>query len=370
VARFRDWLDLGRSTFTSLNSDDVANLYAQEWPETKKLLLAEHRRDIEQDPKRVRRWVWTVSALFYGLAKRLAPHRRILFALAFVGFFVCLATVGSHTADPPVWVLAEMGAAFLIMVLLLAMELLDKLKFRDELQLARDLQASLIPHQMPKLERWDIAAFNRIANTVGGDIYDFVPLADGRVAVLFGDASGHGMAAGLVMAVAHAAFRTQLDIDPSPPSITAALNRILCRTGGTRSFFSCCYFLLEPDGRYVATIAGHPPVLRITADGAVVEHIGRGAYPLGVKANLAWEVVGGTLAPGDRLLLHSDGLAEARNLQDKEFGDTYIETIAGWHPDASASALVEAILGEWRSFMGPAVPDDDVSIAVVGVRPS
>ena len=136
------------------------------------------------------------------------------------------------------------------MTVLLAMELIDKVKFRDELQLARDLQASLIPKQMPESEQWDIAAFNRIANTVGGDIYDFVPLPDGRMAVLFGDASGHGMAAGLVMAVAHAAFRTQLEVDPSPPSIMASLNRILCRTGGSRSFFSCCYVLLSPDGSY------------------------------------------------------------------------------------------------------------------------
>lgn len=365
MARFRDWIDLGKNTFTSLSSDDVTNLYALEWPETRKMLMAEHRSSIEKDPKRIRRWVRTVSAVFYGLAKRLAPHRRILFALSFIAFFACLASIFSNMKKPPFWAFAEVAAAFLLMTLLLAMELLDKLKYRDELQLARDLQASLIPHEMPKSEQWDIAAFNRIANTVGGDIYDFVPLSDGRMAVLFGDASGHGMAAGLVMAVAHAAFRTQLEADPSPASVMASLNRILCRTGGSRSFFSCCYFLLEPGGRFLATIAGHPPVLTIAASGRVTGHIGRGAYPLGVKSSLDWEVVEGTLAPGDRLLLHSDGLTEARNFQDNEFGDAYVETIAGWHPEASASTLVEAILGEWRVFMGSAIPDDDVSLAVI-----
>ena len=151
----------------------------------------------------------------------------------------------------------------MIMVVLLAMELIDKIKFRDELELARDLQADLIPKSPPQTNEYEIAAFNRIANTVGGDIYDFVPLPDGRLAVLFGDASGHGMAAGLVMAVAHAAWRTQLDVDPSPGAIISSLNRILCRTGGPRSFFSCCYFLLERDGTFIATVAGHPQIVKI-----------------------------------------------------------------------------------------------------------
>jgi serine phosphatase RsbU (regulator of sigma subunit) len=365
VARFRDWIDLGKSTISSLKTDDVANLYALEWPETKKMLIGEHRSSIEEDTRRVRRWLRTVSAIFYGLAKRLAPHRRILFIVSFIAFFVSLASAFSRTDNAPFWVFTEIAATFLLMVLLLAMELLDKLKFRDELQLARDLQASLIPHQMPTAPPWDIAAFNRIANTVGGDIYDFVPLPDGRLAVVFGDASGHGMAAGLVMAVAHASFRTQIDLDPSPQAVMASLNRILCRTGGSRSFFSCCYFLLEPDGRFLATVAGHPPVLHIGADGKLIAHIGRGAYPLGVKLPLTWEVVEGTLAPGERLLLHSDGLTEARNVAEQEFGDTYVETIASWHPDTSARGLVDSILGEWRSFIGPVVPDDDVSLAVI-----
>ena len=365
MARFRDWLDLGKNTVSSLSSNDVTNLYSLEWPETKKMLIAEYRDDIDQDPRRVRRWARTTSAVMYGVTKRLAPHRRVLFVLAFVVFFLCLASLASEIKHPPFWTFVEITAAFLVMALLLAMELIDKIKFRDELQLARDLQSSLIPKKMPETAPWDVAAFNRIANTVGGDIYDFVPLPDGRLAMLFGDASGHGMAAGLVMAVAHASFRTQLEIDSSPEQIIAALNRILCRTGGSRSFFACCYLMFSPDGTFVATIAGHPPILKIGNDGKIAERIGRGAYPLGVKADLTWEHVSGSLEPGERLLLHSDGLTEARNAADKEFGDHYVEAIVGWHPQASANGLLDSLVGEWRVFMGDTPPEDDVSIAVI-----
>lgn len=358
-------MDLGKSTVSSISSNDVTNLYVTEWPETKARLIADHSAAIENDPRRLRRWVRTTSAILYGLAKRLAPHRRVLFLLAFIAFFACLLSLANGMDDPPFWTFVEVAATFLVMTALLAMELIDKIKFRDELQLARDLQASLIPKEMPASEQYDIAAFNRIANTVGGDIYDFVPLPDGRLAVLFGDASGHGMAAGLVMAVAHAAFRTQLEVEPSPASITASLNRILCRTGGSRSFFSAVYLLFEADGSFLATVAGHPPILKVGTDGKVLERIGRGAYPLGVKSGLAYEIVSGRLEPGERLILHSDGLTESRNAHDREFGDDYVETIAGWHPGASATSLVDTLVSEWRIFMGQTLPEDDVSVAVI-----
>lgn len=365
VARFRDWIDLGKSTFTSLSTNDVTNLYVIEWPETKKMLIAEHSASIEREPRRVKRWIRTTSAILYGLVKRLAPHRRILFVLSFFFFFVSMFGLAHRMDEPPFWTFVEIVTTFLVMTALLAMELIDKLKYRDELQLARDLQASLIPKTMPQTDAWEIAAFNRIANTVGGDIYDFVPLPGGRLAVLFGDASGHGMAAGLVMAVAHAAFRTQLEVDASPGAIMATLNRILCRTGGSRSFFSCVYLLFSPDGFFLATVAGHPPVLNVDAAGKVTGRIGRGAYPLGVKTGLVYETVSGTLAPGERLLLHSDGLTESRNAQEREFGDNYVETVIGWHPAANASTLLDTIIAEWRMFIGNVPPEDDVSVAVI-----
>jgi hypothetical protein len=364
VTQLRDWLDLGKDTVSSLSSSDVAGLYASEWPQTKKMLIAEHRSDIEDDPRQVRRWLKTTSAIFYGLTKRLAPHRRVLFLVSFGGFFYTLLVLMNSTGGD-LWMFVQIGVMFMLMTLLLAMELIDKLKYRDELQLARDLQASLIPKEMPQFPSYEVAAFNRIANTVGGDIYDFVQLEDGRVAILFGDASGHGMAAGLVMAVAHASFRTQLDIDPSTDAIFGSLNRILCRTGGSRSFFSCCYVLLSPDGSYRIAVAGHPQILKVNARGAVVERIGRGAYPLGIKKGLRWNEEHGVLAPGERLLLHSDGLTESRNADDREFDDAYVDTVASWHPGSTAATLVDALVGEWQQFMRSVAPEDDVSIAVV-----
>jgi sigma-B regulation protein RsbU (phosphoserine phosphatase) len=365
LARIRDWFTLGKSTLTSITQNDVTNFYALEWPETKERLLADHRDAIERERRSWRRWIMSSSAIMYGLAKRLAPHRRVLFVLSWIGFLVCLFSLFTQMDQPPVWTFMEVGATFLLMTLLLAMELIDKLKYRDELALARDLQASLIPKQTPQTVEYETAAYNHIANTVGGDIYDFLPLPDGRLAALFGDASGHGMAAGLVMAVAHAAFRTQMDVDASPAAIVSSLNRILCRTGGSRSFFSACYVLLSPDGSFSATVAGHPQILKVDENGKVTEHIGRGAYPLGVKAGLEWETTTSFLGRGERLILHSDGLTESRNRAGVEFGDGYVESIAGWHPESSAANLVDTLVSEWQQFTGGLPAEDDVSIAVI-----
>ena len=368
MAYLRDWVELGRNTIKSLKGSDVANLYTHEWPETKKMLTADHREAIEREPKRIRRFLRTTSAILYGLAKRLAPHRRVLFLVSFILFFVCIFGLANHMANPPFWVFTEIIATFLMLTVLLSMELIDKIKFRDELELARDLQAGLIPQTAPQTEEYDIAAHYEIANTVGGDIYDFVPLPDGRIAVFFGDASGHGMAAGLVMAVAHAAFRTQLDVDPSPAAVIASLNRILCRTGGSRSFFACCYVLLSPNGEFTATTAGHPPILRINREGRVLARIGCGSYPLGIKTGITWPELRGCIETGERLLFHSDGLTEARNANGREFGDSYVEAIVGWNPNASADALVRTIVEELQLFTGGKLPEDDVSIAVVRRR--
>jgi sigma-B regulation protein RsbU (phosphoserine phosphatase) len=254
--------------------------------------------------------------------------------------------------------------ASVLLGLLLAMELVDKINYRDELELARELQSTLIPRTLPAVAGFEIGAENKIANMVGGDIYDFVPLPDGRLAVLFGDASGHGMAAGLVMAVAHAAFRTQLDMDPSPSAMFATLNRILCRTGSPRAFFSCAYLLLSSDGALAGSLAGHPPAIVVGPDGNVRRRIGTGSYPLGIKAALTWREESERLDPGEVLVLHSDGLPEARSGSGEEFGEARVEAALRRGIGLPASALAATLAEDVGVFCGREAPEDDVSIAI------
>src|SRR5437763_10631995 len=96
VARLRDWLDLGRNTIESLKISDATRFYETEWPETRKMLIADHRESIEGERKRLKRFVRTRSAILYGLARRRAPLRRVIFAVAFVWCFALLFSIGSR----------------------------------------------------------------------------------------------------------------------------------------------------------------------------------------------------------------------------------------------------------------------------------
>ena len=231
-----DWADLAKQTFHAVDREDVTDLYEVEWRQAKDALIAEHIDAIQAERKGWKRWLLKANAVLYGLSRRLSPTRRILLAVA-----LALGMMGAlefRSESERTSKLIRIDMHFLsvsILTLLLCMELVDKVQFKDELLLARDLQADLLPKVLPQVEGFEIGAHNRIANTVGGDIYDFEPLADGRLVVLFGDASGHGMTAGLVMAVSHAAFLTQIEQDSSPGAIMKTLNRILCRTGACRA---------------------------------------------------------------------------------------------------------------------------------------
>jgi hypothetical protein len=364
-----DWKNLARETAHSFDPDEVLGMWSVDWRRARESFFEDYRLEIEAEPRRFRRWLLQANAVVYGLTRRLAPPRRLVFAVALV--LVVLALLQNMFGD------RESGFAFfglfvavLALVFLLAMELVDKLHFKDELVMARALQAQLVPRPLPEIGCFELAGESRVANTVGGDLYAFEPLPGGRAAVLFGDASGHGMAAGLVMAVTHAAFRTQLGIDPAPAAMAASLNRVLCETGSSRSFFAGICGLLEADGAFTAIVAGHPPVLRLDREGRVAQRIGTGSYPLGIKKTTEWAPQSTTLAPGETLLFHSDGLPEARGESGGEYGDARVEAVAARMPGVRPGELVAALSADLDRFLGRVPIDDDVSIAAVRRKPA
>lgn len=372
MATGKEWKSLVRETADSVGSDDVRGLYSVDWRDATAALTAEHRGAIDAEKRRWVRPFRVASAFLYGLTRRLAPRRRLLFAfsvLLILWSVLRLLGEGDSVEKAPGSVVLLLVAS-LLLVFLLGMELVDKLRFRDELVLARELQADLVPDVLPDASPFELGAHNRVANTVGGDLYEFTPLPGGRLSVLFGDASGHGMAAGLVMAVAHTAYRAQVDLDPEPLAVAVSLNRLLCRTGtcraaGPRSFFAGVTLLVEPDGSFSAVVSGNPPILVLAPDGRIRDRVGKGAYPLGIRPDLKAVVETGRLEPGEALVLHSDGLPEARDTAGREFGDERIEAALLRSAGLPAGTQVAALREDLAAFLGPAVPEDDVSIAVV-----
>ncbi len=254
--------------------------------------------------------------------------------------------------------------AVVALVFLLALELVDRVRVSDELEVARDLQRQLLPTAGPDLPGWRFAFSYRTANEIGGDYYDFLRLPDGRVAIVAGDASGHGMAAGLLMVIAHTTLRLSTDLDPRPEAAVPLLNRALAATGGPRAFLTLFYGLLDPvTGRLDFVSAGHPfPLLRRA--GGSIEELGTGAFPLGLRPEIRLEPGSVVLAPGDLLLLYSDGLAEeVRPATGEAFGfDRLRELLA---PGGAAREVHDRVLRDFDAFLAGEAQRDDISLVVV-----
>jgi hypothetical protein len=308
------------------------------------------------------RWWFRVRVLFLGLSSKLSPPRRLLFvvcvALALYGTVDLPGRGVGPLAGPLPLVLAVAG-----LVLLLALELADRVLVRDELEVARQLQRELLPAHAPEVEGYSFAFSYRTANTIGGDYYAFLPAGDGRLGLIVGDASGHGIAAGLVMAIAHAALRTAIDLDPSPRAVTELVNRALYRCGGPRAFMTLFYGLLDLEsGRLDYACAGHPYPLLRRAGGEVVE-LGAGSLPLGLRPEVAPARGSEVFAPGDLLVLYTDGVPETLDGAGSAFGFDRLgsEVAAG----GAASAVHERITSELEHFAGGAPLVDDRSLVAI-----
>ncbi len=351
-----------------LDPQDFRRLFDQDAVHAYKVLSRDQPEGSEPT-EGAARFFHRARIFFLGLSYKLTPARRLLFAgsllVALAGLampeLVISGERGRFTLDfSPLWFVAGLGG----LVWLLALELVDRVRVRDELEVARQLQRDLLPHSSPALAGYEFAHSYRTANEVGGDYYDFQRLPDGRLALLMGDASGHGIAAGLLMAIANATLKTAIDVDPEPLAVARLLNRALVRTGDRRAFMTLCYGVLDPpSGRLDLVLAGHPfPLLRRA--GGAVEELGSGGLPLGMRAEVDVERISVVLEPGDLLVLYTDGLPEAVNgPAGSAFGFERLKQLLG--PAAGPAVLHDRILMEFDRHVGRELLADDLTLVVV-----
>lgn len=361
----------GKEFTSGLSRREVARLFDEDARTAYVALAGEAPRDAEEPDnfKRLARRAWS---LFAGFALKLSPGRRLLFAFCLLcpvlGLLDLDASIGPYRIFvdfSPFWFLVSITG----LTLLLALELVDRLRVRDELEVARSLQRDLLPRHAPELAGYRVAHSYRTANEIGGDYYDFLPLADGRLVLTVGDASGHGIGAGLVMAIANATLKTALDLDPRPPAVLELLNRVLFRTGGKRAFMTLFYGVLDPEtGVLEYAGAGHPYPLLRRRQGSI-EELGEGSMPLGLKAEGTFARRRTTIEPGDLLVLYSDGIPEAAGgAHGDTFGFDRLKDLLA-RPE-SPRIIHDRILRALDRHLGERPINDDLTLVVLDRAPA
>jgi anti-sigma regulatory factor (Ser/Thr protein kinase) len=246
-------------------------------------------------------------------------------------------------------------------------EVRQRERIEQELRVAQLIQQQFLPHELPDLEGWKLAAYYGPAREVGGDFYDFIKLPDDQIGIVVGDVTDKGVPAALVMATTHSILRAEAPRLVAPSAVLQRVNDLLVDEMPAHMFVTCLYAVLDPaTGRLRYANAGHNVPYVSTEDG--VTELRATGMPLGLLPDMDYEEKEATLAPGDTVLLHSDGLAEAHNSQREMFGFPQVAALTGEASDGEA--LIDRLLKELQEFTGPGVDqEDDITLVTLG-RPA
>jgi phosphoserine phosphatase RsbU/P len=237
---------------------------------------------------------------------------------------------------------------------------------QKELDVAEQIQRSILPNVFPESADFRVAARYVPMRTVAGDFYDFLPTSDREAGLLIADVSGHGVPAALIASMVKLAAASQKENAADPAAFLAGMNNVLC--GNTQSqFVTAAYLHLDARAaeiRYAA--AAHPPAL-LVRDGEVREPIENGLM-LGVFDTATYAMAVHPLQPGDRILLYTDGVIEAANIQREEFGRERLSSLLHEGQHLSHNALADLILDRVRAWSD--AQDDDLTVLVCDYRPA
>ncbi len=233
----------------------------------------------------------------------------------------------------------------------------------QELRVARLVQEQFLPAEVPNLAGWQVVAFYRSAREVGGDFYSFIDLPTGELGVAIGDVTDKGAPAALVMATTQGLLGAEAPRVNSPSDVLERVNEVLVLNTPEKMFVTCLYIVLDPaTGRLQFANAGHN-LPYMSTDNGVVDLRATG-MPLGLMPASGYELKDATVPPGTRVLLHSDGLAEAHNQSGEMFGFPRVIEVIQNCP--RADDLIDALLAELESFTGADwEQEDDITLVTL-----
>jgi serine phosphatase RsbU (regulator of sigma subunit) len=244
-------------------------------------------------------------------------------------------------------------------------------RMERELEMARVVQASLLPQKLPDTLGFGIAADWRAAREMAGDFYDVCALAGGRTGIVVADVLDKGAPAALYMVLVRSLIRAQAERSSSPAEILTEVNRQLVAQSSADMFVTVFLGILDPSTCALTyASAGHPPpLLRRAAAQGDPEPLARGGPLLGVFDEV--ELVDATtyFSPGDLLVVYTDGATEARNPDGELFGERRLKELVRSHGHSSAQDLLETLMSSVAAFGAEAPQSDDITVVVVRCQP-
>lgn len=253
-------------------------------------------------------------------------------------------------------------------------ELVKKERMERELELARQVQQSLLPAEFPDLPGFHIAARNQAARQVGGDFYDVIVLDDDHFGIVVADVSDKGMPAALYMGLTRALLLAEGHRSLSPKAALENVNRLLLELGDLNGFVSVFYAVIEMSTRVMRyTRAGHerPWLLRASDEGFILHQLPGSGMVLGIVTTaglgLTEELL--ALAPGDTLVMYTDGICDATDSDGNFFGGERLRVLLASLAGQPAHKICEGVFHALAEYRGQSDPFDDMTLMVLGVNP-
>ncbi len=257
------------------------------------------------------------------------------------------------------------AAAIVIQRAILHRQLLDRRRLDDQLRLAQDVQAGLLPARAPRLPGYAMAGRCIPTFEIGGDCFDYVPLPDGRLGMMVADVSGKGIPAALIMASFRTLVRAHARSDPHPAALAEATNRRLPDYISGASFVTAFYGVLDPaDGSFTYVNCGHNPPLLVRHDGRTEELV-CGGLPLGAFEDAGYDQATVRLDPGDVIAIYTDGVVENDDDERGDFGAARLAELLVKHRRRSPQDIVEVVVAETRQYHGISIYPDDFTLLVL-----
>ncbi len=314
------------------------------------------------------RGLHVAKEFFWAVFEKLSPARRVLLLFSLIllviphgGFEYSRAgNVYAVEFDPHFW-------AGLILLMLLMLEIADRVVMKRDLQIAREIQTWLLPGAPPQIPGLAVAYATRPANTVAGDYYDVFPRPgrtneENRVVLAVADVAGKSIPAAMLMATFQASLKTLSTAQVALPELASNMNRYACSNsqGGLR-FTTAFLAEYDPVRRTVCYInAGHNnPILR-RASGQI-ERLDVGGLPFGIQPEVKYESATVTLAPGDWLIIFTDGLVEAENANQDEYGEARLLSAIEVAHAGQPADMLKRLMAELDLFVGNTPQHDDVT---------